>query len=87
MSASLPIIASDFPLWRQIIEGASCGLLVDQLNPKAIADAMRWILDHPDSAEKMGKAGQKAVKEKYNWEQEVQKLIAFYKTILKTKTL
>jgi hypothetical protein len=30
----------------------------------------------------MGKAGQKAVKEKYNWEKEVQKLLAFYKTIL-----
>ena len=82
MSAGLPMIASDLPIQKSIVEDVGCGLIADARSPEEIYKKMCWLFDHPDSAEKMGKAGQKAVKEKYNWEQEVQKLIAFYKTIL-----
>jgi len=37
MAAGLPVIASDFPLWRQIVGGAKCGLLVDLLSAEEIA--------------------------------------------------
>src|SRR6185369_2046461 len=33
MSAGLPLIASFFPLWRQIIENGPCGLCVDPSSP------------------------------------------------------
>jgi glycosyltransferase involved in cell wall biosynthesis len=82
MSASLPVIASDFPLWRQIIDGAGCGLLVDPMNPEAIATAMRWILEHPAEAEEMGKRGRSAVERVYNWESEAAKLKGMYKKLL-----
>ena len=82
MSASIPVIASDFPLWRQIIEGAQCGLLVNPLCPQEIAEAMEWILNHPNEAEKMGENGLKAVQSTYNWEKENEKLLAFYKKLL-----
>ncbi len=83
MSAGLPVIASDFPLWRNIVNSAGCGLLVDPLNPNAIADAMRWMLEHPDKAEAMGMSGRNAVEQLYNWDTEVIKLSRLYKTLQK----
>jgi hypothetical protein len=82
MAAGLPVIASDFPLWREIVDGAACGLLVDPDRPEAIAEAMQWILDHPDEAEAMGQRGRKAVEERYNWENEAEKLVRFYRELL-----
>jgi glycosyltransferase involved in cell wall biosynthesis len=82
MSVGLPVIASDFPLWRQIIDGAGCGLLVDPLDPAAIAEAMRWILEHPAEAEEMGKRGRSAVERVYNWDSEAAKLKDMYKKLL-----
>lgn len=78
MAAGLPVIASDFPLWRQIIEEADCGLLVDPLSPAEISKAMDWILDHPEEAEAMGRRGLAAVQTKYNWHQEAKKLVDMY---------
>ena len=81
MAAGLPVIASNFSLWKQIIEGNQCGLCVDPLDPKAIAGAIDYLIAHPEEAERMGRNGQKAVQEKYNWGIEEQKLLHFYKTL------
>ena len=82
MSAGIPVIASDFPLWRSIIEGNDCGLLVDPLKPEEIAKAIDTLASHPDMAQQMGENGRKAIKERYNWQIEEQKLLTFYETIL-----
>ncbi|GGY10153.1 glycosyltransferase WbpH [Litchfieldella qijiaojingensis] len=82
MAAGLPVIASDFPLWRRIVEGAGCGLLVDPLDPKVIAEAIDWLLANPEEAEAMGRRGRQAVEEIYNWERESKTLIGFYKDTL-----
>jgi glycosyltransferase involved in cell wall biosynthesis len=82
MSAGVPVIASDFPLWREIIESNQCGLLVDPLKPAKIAEAIDYLVTHPDEARRMGKNGRKAVVERYNWQNEEQKLVAFYDQIL-----
>jgi len=85
MSAGVPVIASDFPLWRKIVERAGCGLVADPLDPHAIASAIEWLLTHPDEAEAMGKRGQEAVHKLYNWEIESKKLRVFYEKILTGK--
>lgn len=81
MATGLPVIASNFPLWKQIVEGNQCGLCVDPLDPKNIAQAIDYLITHPAEAEQMGRNGQKAVYEKYNWDIEEAKLLSFYKEL------
>jgi glycosyltransferase involved in cell wall biosynthesis len=78
MAAGLPVIASDFPLWRHIIEAAGCGLLADPHRPDQIAALLRWVLDHPAEAQAMGQRGRAAVEQGYNWDGEARKLGAVY---------
>ena len=81
MSAGIPVIASNFPLWREIIGGNNCGICVDPMKPKEIAEAIDYVINHPKQAEKMGNNGRIAVEQKYNWENEVEKLLKFYSNL------
>jgi len=82
MAAELPVVVSDFPLYRQVVEDAQCGLLVDPSSPEDISKAIQWLLNHPDEAEAMGQRGRRAVLEKYNWGNEAATLISFYEQVL-----
>lgn len=82
ISTGIPVICSDFPLWRNIVEGNNCGLCVDPLGPKETANAIEYLIGHPDEVRKMGQHGRRAVLEKYNWESEGKKLIDLYERIL-----
>jgi glycosyltransferase involved in cell wall biosynthesis len=85
MAAGIPVIASDFPLWRQIIGRAGCGLLVDPCDPLAIARAMEYVLTHDAEAEAMGRRGRQAACELYNWNSEERVLLKFYSELLETR--
>jgi len=82
MACGIPVIASDFPLWREIVGGAECGLLVDPLDPCAIAGAIRYLLEHPEERAAMGRSGRASVETEYNWEAESAKLLDLYSRVL-----
>ena len=79
MAAGVPVIASDFPHWRRIVRGVDCGLVVDPLDPAAIAQAIGWLLAHPAEAEAMGRRGREAVIRELNWDAEGARLISLYR--------
>lgn len=78
MAAGIPVVASDFPLWRSIIEEADCGVLADPLDVDAIVAAVIGLLDNESDAKRMGANGKAAVLEKYNWGREEQNLLRVY---------
>lgn len=78
MSAGIPVIASNFPLWKEIVEENQCGICVDPLNPVDVARAIDTLVGNPELAEKMGRNGRLAVEEKYNWSNEEKKLLQLY---------
>jgi glycosyltransferase involved in cell wall biosynthesis len=82
MSAGIPVIGSNFPLWQEIVEGHECGVLVDPLDPSSIAAGIDRLVGNPEMARRMGENGRRAVKKSYNWKIEEKKLIRFYTTII-----
>jgi glycosyltransferase involved in cell wall biosynthesis len=85
MLVGLPVVASDFPLYKEVVESSRCGLLVDPTRPEEIARAMEHLIEHPQEAKQMGENGRRAVLEKFNWEKESQRLLQIYDTVLKTE--
>lgn len=78
MAAGLPVIGSNFPTWKTLLEDGGCGLCVPPGDQEAIEQALRTLLDNPQKARKMGEMGRHLVLEKYNWLQEEKKLLALY---------
>lgn len=81
MAAGLPVICSDFELWKEIIEKNNCGICVNPNNIVEISNAINYIVENPQKAETMGRNGYKVVKEKYNWDVEEKRLYRFYDSI------
>ena len=82
MAAGLPVVASDFPLWKEIVEKNNGGICVDPTSADAVGRACEELISHPEDSQKMGQNGRKAVLEKYSWNSEEKKLLSLYKTII-----
>ncbi|NOZ47455.1 MAG: glycosyltransferase family 4 protein [Chlorobi bacterium] len=81
MSAGIPVIASNFPKWKEIIESNACGICVNPLSSEEIAEAVVYLMKNPEKALKMGNNGRNAVLNLYNWEKEKINLFYFYENI------
>jgi len=81
MSAGIPVIASDFPLWRRIIEDADCGYCVDPADTVAIAERIDRLVADREEARRLGDNGRRAILDRYNWPNEEQILCEFYESL------
>jgi glycosyltransferase involved in cell wall biosynthesis len=78
MALGLPVIVSDFPLWREVVDGARCGVCVPPSDAAALAAAIERLARDPSAARAMGARGRRAAQERYRWESEEVKLLALY---------
>jgi glycosyltransferase involved in cell wall biosynthesis len=81
MACGIPVLASNFTVFQEIVEKNKCGITVDPFDIKKIASSMMFFLKHPERANEMGKNGIKAIRENYNWSNEMHKLIQLYKKL------
>jgi glycosyltransferase involved in cell wall biosynthesis len=84
MAAGIPVIVSDFPLWKEVVTECRCGLVVDPLNPQAIAEGILHFIGHPVERAAMGASGRQAALRMYSWETEGQRLLDLYEKLLTT---
>ena len=81
MAAGLPVVASNFPLWKEIVEGNACGICVNPQDADEVRTACMNLLNDPKKAQEMGLRGREAVETKYSWMSEEKKLVDLYNTM------
>lgn len=77
----IPLIASNFELWKQFVDKYNCGIVVDPNDNNSIVEALLYAFYHKEEMRTMGMNGMKAVQSFYSWSFSEKKLIAFYKNI------
>ena len=73
MAMGIPVLASDFPLWRGLVEAAGAGCLVAPI-PASVAAALVAMCSDPGRLHSYGRAGRTAYQTRYRWEQEARQL-------------
>lgn len=81
MAGGIPVIASDFPLWKTLVEDNQCGICVNPERIEEIVSAIDFISTNSDKANQMGERGREKVLTEYNWDAESQKLIDLYQLL------
>ena len=81
MEAKLPVICSNYLLWKEIIDKYECGLYVDPNNVDEIRNAIEFIINNPEKAQKMGENGRQAVLNEFNWDTQEKVLIELYERL------
>ena len=81
MALGLPVIASDFLLYRSLIAENQCGFCVNAEQPREVAKRLRWLINHADERTAMGQQGYQAVKTYFSWDIERQTLLNYYKLL------
>lgn len=78
MSVGLPVICTNFIYYKGIVEENNCGICLKPYDIHAVAEAIKYIIDHPEEAQRMGENGRRAVIEKYNWGTQEKTLLELY---------
>jgi len=85
MAAGIPVIVSDFPLWKKFVKDNKCGFSVSTSDPKKAAYIINKLYKNTKLTQELGRNAREAIISKYNWGLEEIKLLAFYKNILNEK--
>jgi glycosyltransferase involved in cell wall biosynthesis len=84
MGAGLAVIASNFPLWKEIVEENECGLCIPPTEAKLL-EAVNYLLANKSLVRQMGTRGIEAVRNHYNWHVEFVKLLQAYNDLVQNR--
>jgi len=79
MALGKPVVATDGGGTRELVVDGETGVLVPQTNPQALASAIERLIAHPESAARMGQAGQGRLRREFSLSRMVDETVALYK--------
>ena len=84
MASGLPVVTSDMPGVREVIDDGVQGLLVEPLLADDLATKLGQLLDDRPTARRMGEAGRRRAEERYGLEKVAGQLIRLYEGLVAT---
>jgi len=82
MALGLPVLTSDFPLYKSVVEPHASGYCLQSDDAQALAGQIEHLINHPAEARQLGLNGRRAVEQAYNWTTEKSRLLTFYHKLL-----
>jgi glycosyltransferase involved in cell wall biosynthesis len=81
LMAGLPVLGSNLPEIRSVVEAKNVGLVVDPADPEALADTLQRMVDDHEARNNWS-ANTQTVFETFSWEQASQVFTQTYRTLL-----
>ena len=81
MAMEKTVVATDVGAVSEQILGGETGIIVPPRNPKAMAEAVIYLLEHPEERIRMGKKARERVKEMFSVERCVEEHRKLYENI------
>lgn len=81
MACELPVIVSNADGLKEVVENNKTGFVIETKNSKAIAEKIKLLINEKELRKKIGKEGRERVKELYDWEKNVEKMLDIYRKI------
>lgn len=81
MMSGIPVICTNFILWKDIIDEESCGIYINPEDVESLTEAILRLKESPDIVLEMGKNGRRAAEKKYNWATQEAILLDIYSNI------
>ena len=78
MAAGVPVIASNMPVTQELIEHNVTGWLVRPDRPSELARAIRVLLAHPETLERIAKTAKEKIITSLSWEKSLEQLEKVY---------
>lgn len=86
MAMELPVVASRVGAISELVLNKQTGILVEPGNPEALADAIIYLLSHPDDAKKMGHAGRDRIHSIFHPKKGIEQMESLYERLVIEKT-
>jgi glycosyltransferase involved in cell wall biosynthesis len=82
MAHGVPVVASDLPAVREIIDDSIEGRLVRAERPAELARIIRVLLEYPDALYAMGQRARHRIEHEFTWERATAQLAELYGSLL-----
>ena len=82
LGMGLPVITSNFELYKPVIRDNDVGYCIDPLNPVALDNVLIELYENPALLKEMQQRAKRVLGYGYSWEGEFRKLLSFYNSII-----
>lgn len=82
MASGRPVVSTGVGTALSLVAEGTTGFLVPREEPAAMAERIAWLLDHPDDAAGMGRAGRRAAEERHGVARAAERVEEIYREAL-----